>query len=234
MKKIIAIWLGVIVILITGGIIYGQIVEKKETENEKPPVSYYDESGNPVEDAYSDGEIEIKGYDGNQYKYNPNMWVYQTIKFGGKDFKAGSIIKENGKEKVVKPNISDFEKIGIIPENAKSSTMTFGGEPVFIASFYVSDKSIEYIKVASKQYNDALHMFTAPCYDDVILPGNIELTKSTIDDVVNVYGQGEPEETSQLFTTLLYYEHPDNSGQCLELTFEKETKLLVAFKWSFH
>ena len=228
MKKIIAIWLGVIVILLVGGIVIGKFTMKPEEE--KPPITEYeytDESGNIIREPIDDGTVTVEDGSGNKYTYNPLIWVGKNITIDGCTVKAGSV---SGDEPLT---LDMLKEAGIEPESYNNATLITKAGTSFDADYNVKKGIVRQIEIRNKTYNDIMRYATAPYCEEVILPGNIKMGYSTFEDIKKVYGEAEQRPLNDNMFSMTYYQTEEKKVQQLELIFDNETQTFIGLNWRF-
>lgn len=218
MKKLILIWVGVIVVLIVGGIIYGKITGmNEEPEIPQTEITYKDDNGNNVVEKVDDLPIEVV-IEGEKYKYNSAIWKGKPLVVDGVQFES--------------PHYMDtYESNGF--KNNQYGVFTKDENHNLYIQYNSYYGYIFSVSAYAEPYNSVSHMNYAYC-DDLVLPANIKLGESTKEYVESIYGESANLESKQEgYVTVKYYATADKRGEILQLTYTKDTGILIGITWTF-
>ena len=150
MKKLIGIWLAVVLVVLIGGLIAGRIA--KNNEPDVPPVLQeevilgYDENGKPITGMVDQFQT-IVNIDGNQYSYN-------TGAFAGKKFKIEGI------EFGINFEIDEFFTAGFEQKNTTWFTL---GDSTVIINYNPSTRRGLSLNAYSQSYLNITRLNAEPC-----------------------------------------------------------------------
>lgn len=191
MKRAIAIWVGIIAVILIIGFIVGAAGKGKEKEtpivSTKEVIVGYDENGNSItQDVPQDEKsIEIDGQD----------FVYNTGAFKDKPFKI------EGKEIPMNFNIKDLTESGLTQDTTTRFTI---GDSTITANYNSSTGKGITLNAYTNSYVN-ITKFNVPVCKNFELPSGIVLGKSTLEDVQRVYGTSVVYPASNNFCTTSKY-----------------------------
>lgn len=210
MKRLIIIWVAVVIVALAIGIIAGQIEKGKEPE--VPPIIQeeviigYDENGNAITGMVDQNQATIR-IDGEYFSYN-------TGAFAGKPFKI------DGAEFYIDLTINDLKDAGFENEN---TTWFTRGESTIITNYNQSTKRVLTISAYTQKYLDETRLRAEVC-KDFELPSGLKLGKSTLEDVQRVYGVSVIYKNNNITTTKYYMDETLSTGYFI-LYFDNENVL---------
>lgn len=218
MKKILLIWVGVIVLLIVGGIVYGQLTkEKEQTGPEQTEITYKDDKGNDIKEKVDDEQVSIT-IGKETFTYNSGIWKGKPIKIG-EDTLETPLYVENLTEK----GYEEYKNSCFKKDENHSIYSQYNAYYGYLFSISLYDEP----------FNTANNTSMSYC-KDVVLPANVKLGESTREYVESIYGVSKDyvAEKGNLIT-VKYYANEDKKGERLSLMYTKDTEILVGIEWSF-
>ena len=218
MKKILLIWVGVIVVLIVGGIVYGQLTKSNEPEGpEKTEIVYKDDNGNDVKEEVEKDQVNVT-IAGQDYSYNAGVWKGKPIKIADITLEGPLYI-----DNILDAGFEEHKNSSFKLDDKHSVYIhynTYYGH-LFSLSAYVEP----YNTVASTSLNYC---------EDIVLPANIKLGESTKEYVESIYGVSHGYESQRGdLVTVHYYGDSKKRGERLQLMYQRSTGILIGFEWSF-
>lgn len=175
MKKLILIWVGVIVGVLLIGIIAGKIGQStgggtEPTIPQEEVVVGYDKDGNPITEMVDQDEEVIK-IDGQKFKINTGAFADKKFKLEGVEFGF-------------KFSIDDLLNNGFTQQN---TTMFVKNNSTIKINFNPSKRLALSVSAYSESYGTVSNLNVQYC-ENLELPSGIVLGKSTLEDVQRVYG----------------------------------------------
>jgi hypothetical protein len=210
MKRLIIIWVAVVVCILGIGIIAGQIQKNKEPEIpeiiQQEVIIGYDEDGNAITGMVDQNEETIK-IDGESFSYNTGAFVGKTFKIDGAEFD-------------MKLSIDELLDAGF---EVKNTTWFTKGESTVIVNYNQSSKRALSINAYTQKYLDETRLRAEPC-EDFEMPSGLKLGKSTLEDFQRVYGVSIVYKNGNMTTTKYYLDEGATTGYFV-LYFDNENIL---------
>lgn len=218
MKKILLIWIGAIVLLIVGGILYGQLTKSNEpTGPEQTEITYKDDNGNDVKENVDNIEVSVN-IGGETFTYNSGIWKGKSIKIGDTILEMPLYVDTLNENGFIEQRNYAFQK------DEKHTVYTqYNAYYGYLFS----------ISMYAEPYNSINGTSVHYC-EDVVLPANVKLGKSTREYVESIYGESKDYVAEKGgIVTVKYYATSDKGGERLQLMYDKKTGILVGIEWSF-
>ena len=198
MKKVIAIWLAVVVVALVAGLVAGKISRDKGEDVpeilQEEVVIGYDENGKPIT-GMVDQQQTVVNIDGQQYSYN-------TGAFAGKKFKI------EGFEFGMNFKVDEFFTAGFAQKN---TTWFSYADSTVIVNYNPATRRGLTLNAYSQSYLDITRLNAGVC-ENFEMPSGIVLGKSTLADVQRVYGVSALNKTDTLSTTKYYIDDTKITG----------------------
>lgn len=215
MKRVIAIWIAVIAVILIIGLISGLAGKNDITEEPTIPMKEvvvgYDENGNPIAEQVPQDEETVK-IDGQEFVYNPGAFANKNLKIEGKEIPMNFTIE-------------DLLNSGLTQETQTQFNI---GESTITANYNSSTGKGITLNAYTESYANITKFNVAIC-QNFELPSGITLGKSTLDDVQRVYGTSVVYPASNNFcTTTKYYMDNTKTTGFMVLYFDDDNVLCGA------